>query len=206
VSFFAPLPEPEREREVIDYRSPPWSGAPENELPVAIALDVVLVRTDAIAVYVTSARVFSTGLAFDVAMVRRRPVSSAEDRRGGFLLHGESDGEAARLGVAFADGRRTTLDAAWSGRVEAPEIQLQSGGGGGGFRRWDARVWLWPIPPQGPLTFAFVWPRAGVDETLVEVDSAPIRDSAPRAVELWPDDRPLPPRHDGPGWAAYGAA
>jgi hypothetical protein len=55
------------------------------------------------------------------------------------------------------------------------------------------------------LTFAMSWPEQGLDEVVVEVDAAPIREAAGRAVELWPDDRPLPPPpgEGGPGWAAY---
>ena len=57
-------------------------------------------------------------------------------------------------------------------------------------------MWLWPLPPAGPLTFVCAWPAEGIEEISAQIDAAPILEAASRAIELWPDERPLPPSED----------
>jgi hypothetical protein len=193
-----PLPEP------VEYRSPPWTGPPVNFVPATVALDVLLARTPDWAVWIGEGSVTPDGLEFTVTIVGRR--SEREPDAMGPLFAG-GDGDAPRFGVGFADGRkavsgdRVPLD----GSPTRDEIVLWPRGGTGSRRRWSHSLWLWPLPPPGPLTFALRWPQMGLDEVLVEVDSAALREAAGRAVELWPDDRPLPPPpgEGGAGWAAY---
>jgi hypothetical protein len=204
VSFFDALPVPEPEPEHVEHRPPPWSGAPDNVLPVGVALNAVLVRTDEVAITITDARAYPTGIAFGVSMVRRVAPRPPGDHP--FLIHGPGEGGDARFGVGFSDGRRAVFDQRWADPAgDPPAIRIGSSGGGGGGRRWHVRMWLWPLPPEGPLTFALTWPDQGIGETTVEVDSAPLRQAAARAVELWPDERPLAPRDGGGRWSAYGS-
>jgi hypothetical protein len=84
-----------------------------------------------------------------------------------------------------------------------PSAVLSPTGGGGSDRRWHGRLSLWPLPPEGPLTFAFAWPEEGVEETTAVADATPIVAAAARATELWPEDRPPAPSGGG-GWQAYG--
>jgi hypothetical protein len=76
-------------------------------------------------------------------------------------------------------------------RPDRPTLRPRSGSAGGG--RSSAQMWLWPLPPLGPLTFVCAWPAEGVQETSAQIDAAPILSAASRAVEMWPDDRSLPP-------------
>ncbi|WP_231861401.1 hypothetical protein [Frankia alni] len=48
------------------------------------------------------------------------------------------------------------------------------------------RYWLWPLPPDGPLTFVAEFLARGLPESRVVVDGAVIRAAADRAVDLWP--------------------
>jgi hypothetical protein len=189
--------------EFPDYKPPPWAGAPENILPVGVALNAVLAQTERLAVMITTARAYPTGISFELSLVRRdRPQPDEEPYP--FLLGPRRSAGGVRFGIGFADGRRAVFDAAAPPPDEPPAIALRSSGGGGGGRRWDVRVWVWPLPPEGPLTFAFAWPDEGIEEATAEVDSAPIRAAAARAVELWPDDRPEPPAPGaGGGWSSY---
>ncbi|MGE0794264.1 MAG: hypothetical protein AB7H43_05505 [Acidimicrobiia bacterium] len=54
-------------------------------------------------------------------------------------------------------------------------------------------LWLWPLPPAGPVTFAFAWPARGIEEATVVVDAQVFRTAALRAEQLWepltPDER-----------------
>jgi len=47
--------------------------------------------------------------------------------------------------------------------------------------------WLWPMPPDGPLTFVAEWPKYAITETRAAVDGTRIRAAAERATNLWPD-------------------
>jgi hypothetical protein len=200
VSFFEPIPEPEAELDPrhVSYRQPEWDEAPINERPVAVALNLTLARTDDVAVFVSDVSVYSTGLVFEVEMMARE---RTDDSRDFMLSHAESDADP-RLGVLLADGRRAVLGD-WGGQAEGtPEIAFRSHGGQGGGHHWAVHVWLWPIPPEGPVTFVFRWLAAGIEETRVAVDAAPLREAAARAEALWPDERPERPA-GGSGWGAY---
>jgi hypothetical protein len=195
VSFFASDPAPEPP-EPPEYRPPAWSGPPENELPATVALDVLLARSDDLAVWLSDALVYRKGALIGWVIARRTPSMEA---RGHPLVFGPPARDGPRFGVGFADGRKAVLgdhrrpfggDPA-TGPVLTPQ------GGGGSQRYWQGRVWLWPVPPEGPLTLAFAWDEADIGETVVTIDSLPLARAAERAIELWPDDRPAAPRYQG---------
>jgi hypothetical protein len=73
---------------------------------------------------------------------------------------------------------------------EGEEDDPFSSGGGGGLS-YAMDFWLWPLPGEGTLRLACEWPDQGLPETVHDLDTAPIRAAAARAVELWPDDRPV---------------
>jgi hypothetical protein len=202
MSFFDDLEPPPAPPEHVEYRTPPWAGPAPNVLPAPVALDVVLARTPDWAVWLGAGAVTSDGLAFDLTALAR--VAPCDEEHQGMLLSGPGP-EAPRFGAGFADGRRAfTNDWHHGGALTgdaATEIALRSRSGSGQPGRWRQTFWLWPLPPAGALTFAFAWPAQGLAESVVEVDAAPLRVAAARAVELWPDERPEPP--DDPGWPAY---
>jgi hypothetical protein len=97
-----------------------------------------------------------------------------------------------RLGVQFSNGRKaTSIDhRAWThGSEDAPDnpVLVPHGGGGGGRRSWERALWLWPLPPPGPLAFVCEWPSEGIDLARVETDSAVVLDAAKQAETLWED-------------------
>ena len=49
--------------------------------------------------------------------------------------------------------------------------------------------WLWPLPPDGPLTFIAEWPKFGIGETSVSVDGGEIRAAAETVEDLWTRSR-----------------
>jgi hypothetical protein len=203
VSFFdaepprEPAPEPE-------YRPPEWLQAPENYMPAAVALDALVVRRDDLAVWIADALVYPTGVELSVIIAHRYGSPPGRPHHPWFFHPGDLEGP--RFGVGFADGRRGSTGGT-PGRLDGPpDIVLTHNGGGGSDRRWNGRMWLWPLPPRGPLTFAFIWPDHGVEEAVLQLNSEPIRAGAERAVELWPDERPPQPPSDSGGWVAYGAS
>jgi hypothetical protein len=55
---------------------------------------------------------------------------------------------------------------------------------------WEVDVWMWGLPPPGPLVFASEWPARGISETRVEIDAGLVLEAAGRAVPIWPDQPP----------------
>jgi len=202
MSFFEPPPPPP---EPPPGPPPPeWVGPPDNELPSSFLLDVVLARTNELAIFAHSGRAYERGFEFALALQMR-------ERRDHRMMrwHGGPgatfDDEVLRFGIAFADGRKaTTFDAhQWRADPErpvTPDIVLMQRGGGGGGSSWDFRFWAWPLPPEGPLEFVVEWPSEGIALTRVGVDSAVVRDASARAETLWPDAEP---RGRSGAWTRY---
>jgi hypothetical protein len=207
VGFFDDLRLPGGDDDEEDYSTPEWLAAPEDVIAGVVPVELVIGRSQEAAVFVTRIAAYPVGFGFDAELVTRRPTP-----RGPFehfeLLHdpdrppGEIPPEVVRLGVAFADGRRTTsLGETLSGSTvatlvatdedEAPDpahdIFMTSGRGGGGARHSTTTYWVWPLPPPGPLTFACEWPAFEIGEATVELDAALVRDAAERARSVWSD-------------------
>jgi len=177
-----PVPEPQR------YRTPPWFGAPSGTLPGVVAVERILAQTDDVAVCVTR--------------VAGHPTQHYRGRRGA------ADGippEVLRIGVQFSDGSKATNTGGFRHDRHPPAgpvMHPRGGGGGGG--RWSHTLWVWPLPPPGPLTLVCEWPAMGIAVTRSELDAKPILDAAARAQVIFSDDHlPEPPDvDDGPSPAA----
>lgn len=101
--------------------------------------------------------------------------------------------EKERFGIGFSDGRKALPlellpPAQRQSYILNPGDQprLHRSGfrhiGGRDFYAW---WWLQPLPPPGPLTFAFVWPEQGVEETLTVLDGNELVEAAQTAEKLW---------------------
>ena len=51
-------------------------------------------------------------------------------------------------------------------------------------------MWVYGLPPPGPLAFVVEWPARGIPETRVEFDAGLVLAAAARAVRIWPDQPP----------------
>src|SRR5207248_1837865 len=92
-------------------------------------------------------------------------------------------GGELRLGARFADGREaTTARPMWNppDLLELPPWPVMHGTGtfGGSPEHWDADLWVWPLPPEGALTFSCAWPSLGVAPIALAVDAGPIWEAA----------------------------
>lgn len=181
---------------------PAWSR-PTGVLPGVAPVELVLARTDDVAVGIPGLLGYPNGFEFHLAV---RVRSRDHDHHLGWYLHGTPgpDGRIAtedllRLAVVYPDGRVATnldlrhrLPDADGGLVLAPE------GGGGGDGSFDVRYWVHPLPPPGSVTLVCEWPRFGVPETRVEVPASAIRDASARAVVLWPGPEDAAEQVSGP--------
>jgi hypothetical protein len=171
-------------------------NAPENEIPVALPLSVVLARTDEVAVGLFGLQVYSTGVAFTL-VVRVRPSSQLAEGRGLNELIWEHRPGAGRflLGIELADGRR-------SSGLPTPghdgDLVFHPGSGSGGDASVEQSWWLSPLPPEGPLRFVVRCPELGIAESVTELDGSAIRRAADGVVELWPWEPPAEHRSSEP--------
>jgi len=196
--FFEPPPsleEPER----LEPR-PAWRHAPSGTLPGLVALQLMLARTDQVAVCVTRLGAYLTG--FELELVTMSYGES--DALDPFLFGGQSLrrgrqsgatllSEKLRFGVEFANGTKATNTSQSLGPQgdDPPPGPVLSprGGSGSGDGNCRQSIWVWPLPPAGKLAFVCEWPAAGIPLTRHEIDAQLVLDAASRAQQLFTDEQ-----------------
>jgi hypothetical protein len=175
---------------------------PEDLLGGVVPLGLLVARSAKAAVSIASATAYPTGLEFTVDVRWRgrtadpawHPAAWRRDPNRG----DELPDELFRVGVELADGSKaTTLDAlpgstvahtvaasSWPPEPPGGPV-LMPRGGGGGIHSWSQGFWLWPLPPEGPLSFVCEWPVHDIPLSRAAVDAAVIRAAAERARPLW---------------------
>jgi len=194
MSFFDSIPQPPPPEPVRELR-PAWARS-DAVIPGSVPAEVMLIRTEQVAVAIGSVRAYPNGFEFTLQTRLRREDESGPGAADPTARHGRWRGvqgpdDVLRLGVLYADGRRTATTAGHpllDDDTDDRRLVLLPGGGGGDARRWDGDFWVHPLPPDGPVTFVASWPKHGVAETRVELDGAAIREAAGRAVTLWPGE------------------
>lgn len=205
MSFFESIPQPPPPSEPVRRRRPAWMRS-DAVIPGSVPAEVMLIRTEQVAVAVGSVRAYPNGFEFAVHVrLRREDEASWPGHSDPFERHrprrgAEGDDDQLRLGILYADGRR----AATTGmHCQPPDddddgrLVLQQGGGGGSSRSCDWDFWVHPLPPGGPVTLVASWLGHGVAESRAELDGTAIREAAGRAVTLWPEEPEFEP---GGGW------
>jgi len=180
MSFFAEDP---ADRERVRPRLPEWMHPPEDVVPAGVPVETILVRNDRVALWVAELLAYPNGLAFGVVCVRRGDVEPAARPLPLFV-----DDRGPRFGVAFADGRRALAGRGRGGPKErdpATDALLSYVGGGGTERRMESHLWLWPLPPAGPLSFVFASEDDGLEERTVTIDATPAVEASRRATPIW---------------------
>jgi hypothetical protein len=200
-SFFEFEPPPQPPEPPPQPLRRPWHGAPHGEIGRAVALNLIPGRSDKAALWISAATVYTDGFEFEVEIRHRLDEELLDPffmhvhhlRRRGRSAEGLDPG-LLRFGIQFSDGgKATNLPDRPPFRGDPDEVPdgpvlWPGGGGGGGGGRWRTAFWVWPLPPEGALTFVCEWPIADIPETRTDIDSALIRDAAAAAVALWPED------------------
>ncbi len=159
---------------------------PDFEVPGSVAADMILLRTDEVAVALGLLRAYTTGFEFVVDTRARR--AGQRHRIGGmrrhFALPGDDDEGGPRLGLEYSDGRRTEIGPqSRSPDDAAPDaLFVRPGSGGGSGRSWHSRFWAYPLPPPGPVSFVATWPEFGIAEARAEIEAETILEAAARAI------------------------
>jgi hypothetical protein len=187
MSFFDDVREPPEPAPELDR--PAWTGPPSNELGVSVPLRVLLARTDIVAIALDSVVAYSAGVEFRLAGRIRARTDQSEDHIGQRLFGRPRVGPRQLLvGVQFADGRRTSSANPFFGDETPDGPVLMHQGGRSSHRAFDFGLWLWPLPPPGPLVFVCRWQEQGIEETRFEVDAGAILAAASGSEPLWPED------------------
>ncbi|SDO08130.1 hypothetical protein [Geodermatophilus sp. DSM 45219] len=168
---------------------------PDNEVPVALPQNLLLGRTDDVAVALLGLQVYSTGVSFDLAVRARAGAVLGAGRSLNELFWEHRPGAAQQFlfGVEFADGRRASN---LPGPGRADDVVFHSGGGGGGDTSIDQSWWLSPLPPEGPLRLVVRCPDLDLAESVVELDGSEIQRAAQHVVVLWPWEAPRDHGHE----------
>lgn len=202
MTFFPPdpaLPEPEE----TESTQPKWWQAPEDELPALLPVAELLAVTDHVAIALVGIAVHSEGVLLRIERRLRRnglPLNEWNELCGVFMEHMSFGGrfdvtDRLRFGVVLADGEKLLADASpFFGGIDPmvePEghtlSRRQQGGGGGGSTYSSAdQLWLWPLPPAGPIELVLQWPALSIDETHVTLDASTVTELAARARSYWP--------------------
>ncbi len=189
MSFFQPIPEiPEAEPEV--RIQPPWAGPPVGWLPGIDDAHHIVFHTDESCLSVGPFDAYPTGTLIRIRLTVRVPSDRLERDLHDLFLRPHHRGAGSpgmlRVGLLLADGFRWE-DAAGH-HMPSGERHVGFHGGHGSESEAAQDLWLWPLPPPGPITFVTEWKDRGIEETRITVDARAILDAADRAIELWPAD------------------
>ena len=193
MSFFEPLPPPPPER-ALQWGPPAWDRPSEGTLGVVVPVNEIVHRRDAVVAELDYLRVYPNGFTINLFILVNPHLD--EQGAGPRMLAGGRLGLAhrwPRIGVRFADGRTAGRGATAPGLINVAkdnrgiptEPILTMAGGGGGSHGWQYSVWVFPLPPDGPLEVHVALPTADAAESRVVLDGALVRAAAERARVIW---------------------
>jgi len=207
MNFFDSFPPPEPPRRPRRPRPVAWHAPARNIMPVALAVDGILVQRTDMAVYVNGFNVYPNGFTLTVNALRKQvEYHGRDDPRvqhanpfGSHGFRGEPDAaeelaRVLRIGVRFGDGRSAVAEgfSAWRGEPDAPPVPpvINVSSGHGSENEWTQGFWVWGIPEEGDIELIYSWPAEAVPESRFELDGAAVRNAAARVVTLWdePED------------------
>jgi hypothetical protein len=181
VSASEPPELPQEPPEVV-YRRPAWVEPPADLVPGIVPVELILARTPQRAIGLSGIRAYPTGFGCTLHLRLREDIPGEQSNFGVFNMFGDGvdpAGEFAdyylRFGVGFADGRKATNlvqrhDFDEGPAPDPPTLWLVRWEG---YDRlaWEVDVWVYGLPPPGPLAFVCRWPAGGVAASGVEIDA-----------------------------------
>ena len=152
---------------------------------------VVIGRSGGLVVAVRQVLAFPAGVEVEVE-------AHARGSAGGGLASTAADlpgRSPLRFRVRFADGREAAQDdeaGLRSGRGPMLTVSGSETSSGGPDGREDIRLtlWIWPLPPPGPVTVTCSWPGRGLDGAGLVLDGDQLQAAASRAQPFWPESSP----------------
>jgi hypothetical protein len=177
---------------------PKWVGPPDDEVGVAVAARMVVASQPRLFIAVTDCVAYSNGFALGLAVRSKDEIPPHMMGFGPYREHGDDAG--IQVSIRFSDGRdsrgggpgpnRALMDyyREWSEGMDPPEpvgpIIGQQGGGGGG-QHWDFSYFIWPLPPDGPVTITCEWPARGLQTAGKDLNGTAIREAGLKSHSVW---------------------
>jgi hypothetical protein len=172
--------------EIPDYgdahRLPEWYGPPQMVGGYVMG-PLLISRSDRVVVAVRQVLAFPTGVEAEVEAHARGPRPATPGRC-------TPPDHSLRFRVQFADGRQAAQDdeaGLRNGRGPTLVVSSSEGSSGGPDDGEDIRMtlWIWPLPPPGPVIVTCSWPSRGLGEASVVLDANAIRVAASQAQPFW---------------------
>ena len=192
MSFFEPLPPPPPER-ARQWGPPAWDRPSEGTLPVVVPVNEIVHRSDRVVAQLDHLRVYPNGFTINVFALTNPHLD--EERLSMLAARGLDPGHRwPRIGVRFADGRTAGREATFHGghlgvakddRGIPTEPILTMAGGGGGSGGWHFSVWVFPLPPAGPLEVYVAFPAMDAPESKAVLDGGLVRSAGEQANVIW---------------------
>ena len=125
---------------------------------------------------------YPTGVSITV-FIKMRPKPRPPGERPNFLA---SPLHQVVFGIELSDGSKAFTTPGFGPPDKAPpRLSLRKVGGGANDTRTHIQLWLWPLPPPGPLTLGVRWPEGGIPEATVTGSSEALLAAAEDAEHLW---------------------
>ncbi|MFC1410821.1 hypothetical protein ACEZCY_16125 [Streptacidiphilus sp. N1-12] len=145
----------------------------------------VIIRSERAVVATRQVLAFPTGIVIEVEAHGR---DTWQDQ------YGIEYTDGLRFAVRFADGRTVRQnDSAGLRDGRGPMLHAfstqSSGGGRNNSEDIQLSLWLWPLPPSGPVTLSCSWPRAGITDAGLVLDGDRLRAAAALAEPFWSSDQ-----------------
>ncbi len=164
---------------------------PPHELPVTLAVPLVVGRGQDVVVALTAVQVYREGISLEVLV--RMSTSPPGRSLSQLIAGGAGAGRESRLllGVEFPDGRSAVAGdrlERYFGNERAegePRLTAYRGMGGVEDTAWDQQYWLAPVPPAGPLAFVCTWPAGNIPVTRTVLEGVDLPAAAAGSTLLW---------------------
>lgn len=182
-------------------------GPPDNEIPRTVPINSPLGRGPDAALFITSVQAYRGGVQYTVSVrLRRRtdhqPLNLMTQFMGGPTRDTVDPERRLLIGVELSDGRRAVMvnglrpPSPTDEAADSAAVTLAwTPGGLHNELAAEARYWMTPLPPPGPLLMVLRWLELGIEETVTELDGTAIAAAGHDAEVLWPPAPPLAPPH-----------
>lgn len=166
-----------------------FRGIPRNEIPAAVPVRLILAHTDAIAVWLDGAQVYS-----DCVTLSIEAAVPKSDRFLGMYGFGKPEsGHTPPMLLGFEDAR-----GAVSTNLPGRPTGLQANGGNASGVHGRTGLVLTSLPAPGPLHIYFAWPYFDIDETRFTIDATELAAAAAHVTTLWDEPDPATAAHIDP--------